>query len=175
MPPVMYSHAWSPAPSTTATAPELRTANRSPGAAGAVQLAAGGAVERRVADENRVAQVAGRGTNDDAAAAHRLPDRVVRVTRQRELDTRSEERAEALPGAAAEPRAHAAGRRRLAEAVRDLSAQTSADGAIARLDRVVELDDARLFERRPRICGETVSELAAGQVELRLAGVPSAT
>ena len=29
-PPVMYSQPWSPQPSTTATAPELRTANRSP-------------------------------------------------------------------------------------------------------------------------------------------------
>src|SRR4030095_12370472 len=29
-PPVMYSPPWSPTPSTTAVAPELRTANRSP-------------------------------------------------------------------------------------------------------------------------------------------------
>ena len=29
-PPVMYSQAWSPVPSTTISAPELRTANRSP-------------------------------------------------------------------------------------------------------------------------------------------------
>ena len=29
-PPVMYSHAWSPTPSTTASAPLLRTAKRSP-------------------------------------------------------------------------------------------------------------------------------------------------
>jgi hypothetical protein len=29
-PPVMYSQPWSPTPSTTATAPELRTAKRSP-------------------------------------------------------------------------------------------------------------------------------------------------
>ena len=29
-PPVIYSQPWSPTPSTTATAPELRTANRSP-------------------------------------------------------------------------------------------------------------------------------------------------
>ena len=29
-PPVMYSQAWSPTPSTTAVAPELRTQNRSP-------------------------------------------------------------------------------------------------------------------------------------------------
>ena len=29
-PPVMYSQPWSPTPSTTAVAPELRTANRSP-------------------------------------------------------------------------------------------------------------------------------------------------
>ena len=30
MPPVMYSHVWSPVPSTTAVAPLLRTMNRSP-------------------------------------------------------------------------------------------------------------------------------------------------
>src|ERR687885_478915 len=30
VPPVMYSHPWSPTPSTTAVAPELRTQNRSP-------------------------------------------------------------------------------------------------------------------------------------------------
>ncbi len=30
VPPVMYSQAWSPVPSTTANAPELRTAKRSP-------------------------------------------------------------------------------------------------------------------------------------------------
>ena len=30
MPPVMYSQPWSPTPSTTAVAPELRTQNRSP-------------------------------------------------------------------------------------------------------------------------------------------------
>ena len=30
VPPVIYSHPWSPVPSTTAVAPELRTANRSP-------------------------------------------------------------------------------------------------------------------------------------------------
>ena len=29
-PPVMYSQPWSPTPSTTAVAPELRTQNRSP-------------------------------------------------------------------------------------------------------------------------------------------------
>ena len=32
VPRVMYSHAWSPTPSTTAVAPELRTAKRSPAA-----------------------------------------------------------------------------------------------------------------------------------------------
>ena len=30
VPPVMYSQPWSPTPSTTACAPELRTAKRSP-------------------------------------------------------------------------------------------------------------------------------------------------
>ena len=48
----MYSQPWSPTPSTTAVAPELRTAKRSPGHAVEEGLAAGGAVEHDVADED---------------------------------------------------------------------------------------------------------------------------
>ena len=45
MPPVMYSQQWLPAPSITATAPEFRTAKRSPAWPAANSLPAGGAVE----------------------------------------------------------------------------------------------------------------------------------
>ena len=50
----MYSQPWSPTPSTTAEAPLLRTAKRSPAMPAEVRLAAGGAVEHRVADQDRL-------------------------------------------------------------------------------------------------------------------------
>src|SRR5262245_35696355 len=63
---------------------------------GDVQLTAGGAVEDGVADEAGIADVTGRWGDRDPAAAHRLADVVVGVADERELDTRREERAEAL-------------------------------------------------------------------------------
>ena len=51
-PPVMYSQPWSPTPSTTATAPELRTAEALACLAADIGLAAGRAVERYVADDD---------------------------------------------------------------------------------------------------------------------------
>ena len=39
VPPVMYSQPWSPTPSTTAVAPELRTAKRSPATPRKIRLA----------------------------------------------------------------------------------------------------------------------------------------
>ena len=47
----MYSQPYSPRPSTTAVAPELRTANRSP-ASPRRTTAAGGAEQREVADQD---------------------------------------------------------------------------------------------------------------------------
>ena len=47
-PPVMYSQPWSPTPSTTASAPELRTAKRSPTTPAEERAAGRGAVEDRV-------------------------------------------------------------------------------------------------------------------------------
>jgi hypothetical protein len=49
----MYSQPWSPTPSTTAVAPELRTQKRSPTRPGE-RLAAGGAVEEHVAGDDVV-------------------------------------------------------------------------------------------------------------------------
>ena len=53
-PPVMYSQPWSPTPSTTALAPELRTAKRSPARPRKNASPRGGAVEGDVADDDVV-------------------------------------------------------------------------------------------------------------------------
>src|ERR1700739_3147488 len=54
-PPVMYSQPWSPTPSTTACAPELRTANRSaPTPRTEVTPPAGGAEQNHVATDDVV-------------------------------------------------------------------------------------------------------------------------
>ena len=110
VPPVMYSHAWSPAPSTTAVAPELRTAKRSPALPRHVELAARRAVQRRVADQDRARLVVRLRDDGDAAAAHALADAVVRLADELELHTCGEEGAEALAGRAVEACTHAAGR-----------------------------------------------------------------
>src|SRR5438270_9006424 len=68
------------------------------GTAGAVELAARGAVEDGVADEHRLALVAVGRPDRDTAAAHRLADVVVRLARELERDSVAEERAEALTG-----------------------------------------------------------------------------
>ena len=62
----------------------------------AEELAARRAVERGVADETRIAGVAGRRRDHDPAAAHRLADVVVRLADEIELDARGEKGAEAL-------------------------------------------------------------------------------
>ena len=54
MPPVMYSSAWSPTPSTTAVTPELRTQEPLADLAAQEQFAAGGAVRDDVAGDDIV-------------------------------------------------------------------------------------------------------------------------
>ena len=54
VPPVMYSQPLEPQPSTTASAPELRTAKRSPAWPAANSLPGGRAVEHGVADDGVV-------------------------------------------------------------------------------------------------------------------------
>ena len=81
------------------------------------------AVERRVADEARIAGIVGRRGDHDATAAHRLADVVVRLADEVELDSRGEECAEALTGEALEAGAHAARRRRRPCDSRDRAAE----------------------------------------------------
>ena len=103
VPPVMYSQPWSPTPSTTATAPELRTANRSPDPSAQEQLAAGRAVQDRVAGDDlllgRRTARASSGPHDQPPAGQALADVVVGVAEQPQRHPARHERAERLPGA----------------------------------------------------------------------------
>ena len=109
--------------------------------AGAVELAAGGAVEHRVAHEDGVAGVVLRRPDHDAPAAHALPHVVVRLADEPELDPGGEEGAEALAGDARERCPHATRWRSGAEAAPDLAAEPGADRAIGVGDRVPQLDE----------------------------------
>lgn len=112
----MYSQPLSPMPSTTVMAPELRTAKRSPGAAGGEQLAAGGAVQAGVANDAGFMAAEGgadRWTHRDAAAGHAFADIVVGVAGQGQLDAAGVPDAEALPGGAGEVRLDRIGRHAL--------------------------------------------------------------
>src|SRR5215472_7080262 len=79
-PPVMYSQAWSPTPSTTAVAPELRTQKRSP----------------------TTPEMNSSPADDDAAPREALREVVVGVAVEGDLDPRRQERPEALPRRAVE-------------------------------------------------------------------------
>ena len=118
-----------------------------PGGAGAEQLASGCPVEHGVAHQAGIAGVGRRGRDHDPAAAHRLPDVVVRLPLERELDAGDEEGTEALSGGTLEAGSDAAGRRRRPHRVCDRPGETRSDGAIGVRDREPEIDEARLVDR----------------------------
>ncbi len=103
-PPVIYSQPWSPVPSTTATAPELRTQKRSPATPLMKALPRGGAVEGHVADDHIV--LAGieravlRGIDDQLAAGEALAQVIVGVALQLQGQSLGDEGAEGLAAAA---------------------------------------------------------------------------
>ena len=138
--------------------------------AGAEELAAGRAVEHRVPDEARLARIA-RGRRDhDPAARHRLADVVVRLADELQLDTRGEERAEALPGGPLEARPDAAGGWSVARDARDRAAEPGADRAVGVRDLVGGLDEPRPADRGLALRGEERAEPIA-LVRHRLADV----
>ncbi len=132
-PPVMYSQPWSPQPSTTATAPELRTAKRSPAtpwkyASPAIapystvlptmMFSVGSRLHRRLA-------------HDDAAAGQALADIVVGIAGQLQRHAARQERAEAAAGVAAQADRDRVFRQPgMAVALRHLARQHRADGAV---------------------------------------------
>ena len=147
----MYSQAWSPTPSTTASAPELRAQNRSPDPAAQVHLARGGAVEQGIARDDVVLgqeqHIVGR-LDDDAAARKSLADIVVGVADQFERDTRRQERADRLPGGAGERDVDGVvGQTLGAVAPGDLGAEQGADGAVDVAHRQLQPHRVRVLER----------------------------
>ena len=99
-PPVMYSPPWSPTPSTTAVAPEWRTANPLPGHAPEVAFAPDGAVEHGVTDEDVVVGIEaalGRRGDDQPPPGQALAHVVVGLPGQDQGDAVGQERPKALP------------------------------------------------------------------------------
>ena len=137
-PPVMYSQPWSPTPSITVRA---RVADAEPlgRPAAEVRLAAGGAVQADVADEDLLLRLEGRfawRVDDHAAAREALADVVVGVALEFERHAVREERAEALAGVAVELEVdRAVGQALFAVPLGDLVRQDRADGPVRVDDR----------------------------------------
>src|SRR5262249_38429775 len=123
--------------------------------------------------ENGIAGIALRRANDDPAAAHGLPDVVVRLTGQVELDPGRQERAEALARRAVEARTDPPGRWLRAETMSDHAAQPGSDGAVPGRDRIGGLDQRRALESGLRLGRQPLAELAAPRDRHRLAVVPA--
>ena len=105
VPPVMYSQPWSPTPFDDRHGAAVADGEPLAGQAVDEHLAAGGAVEERVADDHVLLGIegrAGRGLHDDPPAGEPLAQVVVGVAHQPQRDAAGEKRAEALAGRAAE-------------------------------------------------------------------------
>ena len=104
-PPVMYSQPWSPTPSTDRERAAVPDAEPLAGHAAEVGLAARGAVEHHVADQDVLLGHEGRlarGEDDELAAREALAEVVVGVSFERQRDAARHEGAEALPRRARE-------------------------------------------------------------------------
>ena len=140
LPPVMYSQPWSPTPSTTACAPELRTANRSPTDAAQEGLAAGGAEQDHVAADDVLlgdvvrGRIVGR-PDHQASTRQALADVVVGVAVDAQRDALGHERAEAVAGRTVERDVDGAVRKPLSAI--DLGHLVAEHGA----DRAVDVGD----------------------------------
>ena len=101
----MYSQAWSPTPSTTAVAPELRTQKRSPTMPPQEDLPRRGAVRDDVAGDDLLLGgergLRGR-CHDEATTRQTLAHVVVGIADEPQRDALRKERAEALSGRAGE-------------------------------------------------------------------------
>ena len=133
VPPVMYSRPWSPTPSTTAVAPELRTQKRSPTRPRRNISPRRRAVADDVAGDDVLLghqRRARGGPHDDPAAGQALADVVVGVALEAQRDAGRQERAEALAGGAGEREVDGAVVEALRVGLGDLVAEHRADGAV---------------------------------------------
>src|SRR6059036_3177193 len=95
-PPVMYSQQWSPAPSITATAPEFRTAKRSPALPAANSRPDVAPYKAVFPISTRRIPGAAEWPDHDLAAAQTFADVVVCLAFELQMHARQRERAEAL-------------------------------------------------------------------------------
>ena len=101
MPPVMYSQPWTPSPSTTASAPLLRTAKRIPArptTCSRPAVAPNRQTFPAIVDADGIGRRVALGPDDEAPAGQALADVVVGLAHEGELAALGQERAEALPG-----------------------------------------------------------------------------
>ena len=112
VPPVMYSQPLAPQPSTTVTAPELRTREPLARLAGGEQLAGGRAVQAGVADDGvgLGRRQVRRRPDDDGRARQALADIVVGLADQLDAQALDREGAEGLAGRALQLHRQVAGR-----------------------------------------------------------------
>ena len=133
-PPVMYSHPWSPTPSTTAIGAGVAHAKALPHLAPDEHFAAGCAIEDDVARNDLLL---GRerarfwGSNDQASAGESLAEIVIGVTEEAHGDPRWDKGTEALASRADKgQRDRVVGQSLGAVAATDLRTEQRADGAI---------------------------------------------
>src|ERR1700748_1816887 len=146
VPPVMYSQQWSPTPSTTVAAAELRTAKRSPARPrkkARPRVAPYSTVLPTITfcSATKLSSIPSRGRTA------RTPPECPRAAAQRAPTPRGEPPAEALPRRALEvDRYRALGQALGAARPRDVAREDAADAAVAVADRQLDLH-ARLDDR----------------------------
>ncbi len=140
---------------------------------GAVQLAAGGAVEDGVAHQHRVAGVVARRHDHDPAPVHALADVVVGLADQRQGDAVGEEGAEGLARLAQEDGPGEARRDVLSEVVGDLAAELGPHRAVGVGDRVFEIDLLTESHGADRVLLEALPELRARPLDRDVGDEPA--
>ena len=147
----MYSQPWSPSPSTTVIAPELRTAKRSPARPrknARPEVAPYSTVLPTITLCSAANAGVGRRAHHDRPAGEALAAVVVRVAVEHQLHAARQPGAEALPGRAGERHVDAAlGQAVLAVHARDLAGQEAAHGAVLVLDPALEPHRPALLDR----------------------------
>ena len=133
--------------------------------AGHEELAARGAVEAGVADEEGIPGVVLGGDDDDPPAAHPLADVVVRLADEPEVDALREEGPEALARLAGEVDVDLAGGRRRAVHVGDGPAEAGPHRPVGVVDVIRQRDLLAAHDRPKGVVVDPVAERGAGLLD----------
>ena len=101
----MYSQPWSPTPSTTAVAPEFRTANRSPARPAANKLPGRGAIQSNIAQNHMLPTILRRKptrTNHQPTTRQSFANKIVRLALQHQPHPLNRKRTKRLPSSSAQ-------------------------------------------------------------------------